>query len=277
MNKLVIFGDSYASSMHTGYPDTNNYSTWFEILAERLDCNLINYGEAGSSIEYSNLKLYEYINSSEYNSNDIIVFICTSTARIPLVHKSIPTIMAANWLHFIFGDKRLHPAITKYFRKHGSFFKTLFRFFNFDLAHQQRTNISFLLKSLPNQTLIMSAFEDVDLALDSTRKNLLSNTENFTLINANLYDISNAEFKDNFEFLDFATFYGGEIRHCHFTKTNNQILADQLYNCLIHKTDRYFNKDNFKTNILGLSFDEDNIAVLKDETLFSSSDNEPKK
>lgn len=272
MRKLIVFGDSYADRIHNECLTDDNkdldYPIWYDILAQSLGYKLLKYGLCGSSIEYSMIKLYEYINSFEYSENDVIVFVCSSTVRIPLIHKNIPPSTASSWIKYIDGSLKHDKRIKRFFDKHGNFFKTLFKFYNLDLAHQQRSNIAFLLKSLPNQTLIVSAFDDVDYALSDSRKHLLKNDENFILINGNLLEISNREIEQDKAGLEFLKFFNHEIRHAHLTRTNNQILAKQLYNCIVHNTPKFFDPSEFKTNIIRLSHDYDNIKTLEHETLY---------
>lgn len=268
MKKLVIFGDSYADKVRGG-PTLDKIFAWYDHLAEKLNLTVLHYGRNASSIEFSMNKLYEYINSSEYSEQDIIIFVSTSLSRSPIIHNDVPDATAGKWVSYLNGSLSKDDQHYAHFRMNHNFYKQLFEWFNHNLAHQQRTNISCLLKILPNTAIIISAFQnDVDHALRADRKYLLANDDNFILINTNLHRITVDELSgSNKQFFDFHKFFGGECRHSHLSKSNNIILADQLYQCLVHKTNKYFDASKFKKNFLCLELTDENKKVFDEELL----------
>lgn len=262
--KLVVFGDSYASKLKRN--GTLIEPVWYELLAKQLEIDLLHFGQNGTAIEYSIAKLYEYINSKDYSENDIIIFVCTSLNRLPLVHSDIPPGVAAHWLRFLDGSLN-QLEFLNFFKKHSDFYKTLFNFFNYDTAHRQKTHAAFLLKGLPNKTIIISAFEDVDEALNHNQKKLLKTTANFILINASLSTISAEEYGEGVTYESLYNFFGGEIRNAHLSKSNNIILANQLYKCIVRWDNKFFNRNKFKKNFIKLVINEETAALYDKELL----------
>ncbi len=250
MSKLVIFGDSFADRMRL----TKNYNSvvWYELLADRLNLQLHHYGMNGTSIEYSILKLYQYLNSDNYSTDDVIIFVCTSSTRVPLVHENLNPKYAAHWLKFLQGElvNSAEKDLVNHYQKNNLFYKTLFSFFNYDLAQTQKSHAALLLKTLPNTAVIMTAFDDI-LAIKPNRK-VLNDTDNFLLINANLFAISTNEFAEGLKYDTFRNFFKGEVRNSHLGTTNNNILAQQLYNCIKNKSSKHFIKEEYKKNYIKL-------------------------
>ncbi len=264
MSNLVVFGDSFAdtrwhSKEHASF-------IWVESLAKKLKLEAVSYGLNGTSIQYSFLKLYEYLNSDTYSTEDIIVFVCTSNSRSPIVDASIDPQTSAHWIRFLENDSGLKKDIDKHYRTNETFYRTLFKYYNFDLAHQVRSNVAFLLKSIPNRSIIISAFDDIDFSLIESRKFLLRNDPKFLLINAKLIEISNKEIIGE-DFIQFHNFFGAELRATHLSRSNNEILADQLYKCITNRSDKYFDKTQYKKNFIPLRLDSKTEELFNEEFL----------
>lgn len=267
MTKLVIFGDSFADKVKGG-PAADAVVAWYELLANSLELELLHYGCNGTSIEYSIMKLFEYINSDCYSEQDIIVFVSTSLTRNPIIHEKVPPGIASHWIKFIDGSIDItRDSNLGHYKKHDIFYKTLFKFFNYNAAHQQRILTASLLKSLPNQVVMISAFNDIDQTLREDRKYLLKNSKNFLLLNYSLFDISNNEYELGVTYTDFHSFFSGEVRHAHLSRTNNLILANQLHKCIVDRSDKYFNKDEFKTNFIKLELTSESQLIFDNELL----------
>ena len=81
MANLVLFGDSFCAE----YEATQGKDTWWKDVAKTLGLGINNYGVRGTSLNYSTVKYYEYLQNS-YSADDIIIFVVTSSGRSPLVH-----------------------------------------------------------------------------------------------------------------------------------------------------------------------------------------------
>lgn len=264
MSKLIIFGDSFADKVSTHIPEDKQ--AWFEILSKKLDRDLVSYGLNGTSISYSTSKLFEYLNSPQYHADDIIVFVTSALSRLPLVHSKIIPNYASKWLMYLNGELSKKDNAWQHFHQNHNFYKMYHQFFNYEQVKQQKISIALTLKALPNLTVILSAFEDVTEGLIDDRLDLLKNDTNFILINAKLFQISEAEFAPTgTTYVNFTDFFGGECRHCHLSNSNNQELADQLYNCITHQSNNYFNKDNFKKHFIPLDYTQ--TEILNNELL----------
>jgi hypothetical protein len=80
MKKIVFFGDSYANYEWVTYDIS--HLTWHEIISSNLELPIINYGFSGTGMNYSMSKFLEYINSENYDSNDIIIWITSHEQRL---------------------------------------------------------------------------------------------------------------------------------------------------------------------------------------------------
>jgi hypothetical protein len=76
MKKLVIFGDSFANNA-PGMPPN-----WVGGTARLLNIPVLNYGCAGSSLNYSLDSFYRHAHSTNYDTEDVIVFILTNPDRL---------------------------------------------------------------------------------------------------------------------------------------------------------------------------------------------------
>ena len=246
--KLIIFGDSFSSD----YKHDPTTETWPSIVANRLDIqkgHYFNYSYAGSSIEYSISKLFTYLTSSEYDTNDIIIFTSTSLNRSPVLAKGIPPEYASELTRFLNGSlSEDHPAYEHYY-SNTDFYKTLFDYTNINLVWAHRFNLYMMLKSLPNTTVLVSGFKLIEDHYDVD--NFLKPKENFFPIKYNLFDISSNEII-NAPFYDFLKFFKGENRNCHLCNTNNTVLGNQIADCILNKSMSYFDIKKFKTQFIDI-------------------------
>jgi hypothetical protein len=246
--KLIIFGDSFSSD----YKHDPTTETWPQILFKRLNIqpsHYFNYSYAGSSIEYSISKLFTYLTSPEYDTNDIIIFTSTSLNRSPVLSKGIPPEYASELTRFLNGIlPNNHPAYEHYC-SNADFYKTLFDYNNMNLVWAHRFNLYMMLKSLPNTTVLISGFKLIEDHYNVD--DFLKPTENFLPIGYNLYDISTNELV-NATFYEFHQFFKGECRNCHLCKTNNIVLGNQIADCILNKSMSYFDIKKFKTQLIDM-------------------------
>tara|TARA_B110000285_G_scaffold136199_1_gene152602 strand:+ start:885 stop:1706 length:822 start_codon:yes stop_codon:yes gene_type:complete len=251
MSKLVVFGDSFAC--YHFHPDVSacyDKLAWFNLLAQQLEKPLLRFSENGTSINFSTDQLYNYINSNDYEKTDIIVFVTTSLTRVPFISKQFPASSAAQWLSFLHNAMDNNHRSYKHFNDHRKFYKTLFNFYDTRQCEQWITDAAFLLKSLPNKTVILSGFADVDGRLKN--KELLSDSDNFVLINSKLSTISQNELHESLSTDQFFQRFRTEARHSHLSKTNNAILSEQVFQCIKHNSRLYFDETQYKKNFISL-------------------------
>lgn len=242
---LVLFGDSFASEWHEGEHDT-----WFKMLADDLGTTYKTYGEHGSSFEYSTLKFYEYLISDEYNPEDQLVFVLTSTVRSPVINKDfLPRWAALTYGKVFYEDQspkfqKQLDRITEpddHFNRFKNFYKDWFLLQNDELILAQRYMLLSTLHSLPNKTVSISGWE--------TETSVAHKFENH--INCLLWQASNNEISDG-TIWDFIAKHGRDFRMNHFNQQNHYILKDAVYSYLTgHPIS--FDVDSFQKNVFKLN------------------------
>ena len=89
--KIVVFGDSFAHSggmfKNSQAEKSFNKKSWYGVLHHRTQKQIWNYGDGGTSLQYSKQNLFSYLNSEDYNEDDCIVFVTTSYNRVPIFHR----------------------------------------------------------------------------------------------------------------------------------------------------------------------------------------------
>lgn len=235
--KIVIFGDSFASSdgdfdFKENEIEHNNKS-WYGVLHHRTQKQIWNYGNGGTSLQYSKQQLFSYLNSEYYNEDDYIIFITTSFTRVPT---------------FPIGDDRYKPRwqsqllsfVTdglddrdtdsyNLFKRH----KKELEWLSYTLSKEDFVNelrmLQVFLNSLPNKTLLIPAFKyhEADKFLN-IKKFCLHEVSEREPINESLYlnDVH-------------PRILGNDPRKQHLSDRNNEILAVKI--------DNYFKNGNIKT------------------------------
>lgn len=222
MANLVLFGDSYCAE----YDNTISQETWWKRVASNLELGIKNYAVRGSSLNYSTVKYYEYLNGS-YSVDDIIIFTITSSGRSPLVHPDFPPSSSAIMQLFSTRgfslDKIPFPDMVKnHYIDHKDFYKTWFQFYNPDLHLSQVNLIREALHGLKNKKLLINAFDEAK-ASDFTR------LYDFHLDGC-ITEISNKEFaslNDGYPMRRMV-----DERANHLSPENHDIFAEYILKCL---------------------------------------------
>lgn len=241
--KIVFFGDSYVDN------ETHDKNAWTSILSMKLGYKTElqrNYGKAATSYYFSFSCLIKYLNSNQYCPDDILIFVITSHARLPLLHGTINPQYAAHWRPFL--DKtlsKMHKSF-EFYNSDKEFYTKLFSLYDFNFADQFCIGILLTLKSLPNRTVAISAFHDADRSLKN--KTIIRSNDNFILINAGLGQISQDEIDR--DILDKLLPVIGDPRVNHLCYTNHKVLADQILNCLKNQSGELFNSESFIKKII---------------------------
>lgn len=252
--KLVIFGDSF-SSLGIGMSEADSSgNVWFSELAKKLKLDIKNYSHGGTSIEFSLREYGKYISSHDYDEQDIIIFVLTSIYRSPILSDKIESHYASYLTSFMDGSlPKEHPAYAHY-EKNKEMYTSIHLNFSVELANSLRKILALSLKYLPNQSIVIPAFES-SLDTHNDINHIFSSTKNCVLVKENLYDISENEYK-NCKYLEYRNFFKGDIRNCHLCNTNNLILADQIHDCIVNKSNKYFDATKYKKDFIELNYDK---------------------
>jgi len=244
--KIVVFGDSFAHSggMFKNKQAENRFNnkSWYGHLHHRTQKQIWNYGDGGTSLQYSKQNLFSYLNSEDYNEDDCIVFVTTSYTRVPVFpigdDRYKPS-MQAQLLTFLTdnngtlakrgalgdGDMKSYDLFKQY--------KKQIEWLSYTLSKEDFINelrmLQVFLNSLPNKTLLLPAFNypEVDRFLDIKKFCLLDVSEREPL-NESLY--LNKE---------HPRIMGEDPRKQHMSDRNNEVLAVKIAN--------YFKNGDIKT------------------------------
>lgn len=271
--KIVIFGDSYA---HSGgaFVDKDKQeewmkASWYGVLHHRTQRQIWNYGEGGTSLQYSKQNLFRYLDK-HYDPSDWIIFISTSYTRIPQFPDWLnaePRYQALILPYLIeMADKRKFKE--KFLTKHENRIKNSIPYQMFypnrkamewvshtlvreDFINELRM-LQVFLNSLTDKTLLMPAFryEGMDEVLDMKEFSLTKISESEpihdTLFSSKEHprtmDIDPRDPKKQ------PQFEGWDPRKQHMSNRNNEVLGVKI--------DNYFKNGDMKTfSLNGFEFE----------------------
>ena len=223
MSNLVLFGDSFCAE----YENTANKNTWWKQVANQKNMCIKNYAVRGSSLNYSIVRYYEYLNT-EYSPEDNIIFIVTSSARSPIVHKDFPPECAAilQMFHmqgFKFEQRNLPPSLVKHFTDNRSFYEIWYRFYNLDQHLSQVSLVREALNGLSNKKLLINAF-------DEATNREFSRKYDFHL-DGDMNNISVSEFVTHFDYIRSRDRLIDD-RANHLSEDNHSIFSDYIIKSL---------------------------------------------
>lgn len=248
--KLVLFGDSFVS-IHLD----EKYS-WPFLLAHNLNIstdNILNFGKPGTGLDWSICQFISYLNSNDYNENDIVIFVVTSHSRPPIMENENQSMSAGFNAYYNNIKKGIPNNVEQYYKKYDSFYRTWFDLQTNDMKYKDRWLLALALKQLPNFTILMSGFEDIVLSSQANHI-LLQDSNNFLKIESDLISISKNEMMNKkLGLRDFYNYFTYEPRTCHLSNSNNIELADQLSKCIINKDSSYFDKTSYHKDLYDLS------------------------
>lgn len=76
MKKILVYGDSFASSENDGY------AAWVDQLGKKLELNVLNRAVSGSSSEYAMKCLIGDVHRGFFEKDDIIIFVSSTPGRL---------------------------------------------------------------------------------------------------------------------------------------------------------------------------------------------------
>lgn len=282
-SRIVAFGDSYAADysveaerlrnddpttyeqmvkFHLAKGNMETFSTycWVNMLSDMLGVNGVTfYSKIGTSIQYTMVKLFEYI-ISDYDQNDIIIVCLTDPTRSPIVNDD------CSWFHICasmlssYAIHRLKGMVAE----PGSFQDNLKQGIAF---HEQyhlglavdggySTDVYCLtdyLMSLPNTVVVLGTTDEIkNTKYDSL---CLKNCNNKffirdTLIDVNLNEFSISGGKRLTKSEYFKQAGGYDLRFNHLSYENHVKLAEMVGSCILHGDVSEFDVTRFTKNIL---------------------------
>lgn len=248
--KLVLFGDSFVS-IHLD----EEYS-WPFLLAHKLNMStdaILNFGKPGTGLDWSICQFLKYLNSDDYNENDIIIFVVTHYARPPIIENENQSMSAGFNAYYNKIKQGIPSNVKEYYEKYDAFYRTWFDLQTDDMKYKDRWLLALALKQLPNFTVLMSGFDDIVLPSQANHI-LLQDSKNFLKIDSNFMSISRNEMMNKkLVMRDFYNYFGYEPRTCHLSNSNNEIMAYQLNKCIKNKDASYFDKAGYNKNLYDLS------------------------
>lgn len=235
-NQLFVFGDSFTERSKKG---------WTTKLATKLNFKLKTFGAAGSSIEYSYLKLIDSLEKGLIDTGDLVIFVFTESERLDLDHNlsDSPLSGVYNKISDIIKNKFFDPdkwgidnqhhiewyvsnrsqkLLDTKFLLHLSFIKTL------SLVYPE---IKFLL---------LPAFETSFDIKSKLFKLMSKSTDNFLVVTTPcLFEISHSEWSTSTSRkirdkrkAQLQNFFRYEPRINHFSNPTIVILTDAMYNVI---------------------------------------------
>ena len=245
MTKLLVYGDSYASSENDGCP------SWADMLGKKLGLEVINRGVSGSSTEYAMRCLIKDFNKNIFESDDIVVFVASTPGRMHFQFQNARPETAAQYWHDV-DTKDPNHSWYKENKKHLEWWML-----NFDCRMNAINQECYIhaLKDLalanPKSTVIHLANSDHNF-LDRVELPFGKMPSNFLRPDIYLSKISEYEIIDFVSYNEFVTYTKYDPRVNHMSNINLNILSDALVKSIgIKKTDHInydlFDKSLFKT------------------------------
>lgn len=241
--KLIVYGDSFAGPANR-FDDPLAFS-WTNLLAKKLNIELVNNAVAGSSVEYSVNKFIKDCLSCDIKKHDIIVFIISHPGRLHLDYQNNHPKTATQYQEYYHKTRGiildswylLNKDYIKWYEKHKDLellginscaYTHMFQSY----AKNNSSNIFTLINSFPNKEYIP----------------IVDKSKNFIYPDINLYDACEAEFY-NFKYQDWVKYVKSDPRANHFSNINLEKLADSIYKAIINKDSSHISYDSFKKDL----------------------------
>lgn len=266
MKKLVVFGDSFVNYDWV-FKETEKLS-WCYFLSKKLSIPMINFGISGSGLNYSMIKFVEYLNSNDYDKQDIIVWALTNEQRLfswsmpdpsmgifynlldSLKYRSIEEVkwITKNKDHALWAmEKIYHPSINYSIIKILSFLKC------------------WADNNLSNNVIVLKCFQTLlgGEKISSLLNIIEPSTNFFPIIDEPLSLVSSQEFSNSslHEYMlnQNKKFPGLDYRVNHLSTINRLILSKKIFDVLNYKSVNCWKGSKFSRNIYKTTEDIDRI------------------
>lgn len=230
MKKIVAFGDSFIN-----YDWVDVGHNWVDYLGKHLNIPVVNYGIAASGLGYAMDSFVKYYQSSEYSSDDIIIFVATSEQRLYTSNMYNPRLGAIG-IHDNDMHNNTRSEIEKDWIKENKKFAlwAIMNIYAPAINYELIKTLSFFKiwaeSHLTNSVIILRAFSQL-LGNEHAEKliNMISPSKNFFPIinpNTSLGKIAMEEYSSNKLYAQHHEFLNGvDHRINHLSVQNRQNLA----------------------------------------------------
>lgn len=221
MRKMLVYGDSYASSENDGCP------AWVDLLSKALDLNVVNRAISGSSTEYAMRCLIKDVNAKTFEDGDIIVFVTSTPGRMHFQFQNERPETASTYWHEV-DTRDLNHAWYRQNKKHLEWWML-----NFDCRMNAINHECYIhtLKDLadanPKSIIIQLANSDHNF-LESVILPFGKIPKNFLRPDIYLSKVSENEIIDFLSYKDFVSITKYDPRVNHMSNNNLKILSDAL-------------------------------------------------
>ena len=242
MTKILVYGDSYASSENDGC------LAWVDLLGKKLGLDVLNRAISGSSTEYAMRCLIKDLNTDTFEKDDIVVFVSSTPGRMHFQFQNSRPETAAQYWHDVDTSDSKHSWY-KENKKHLEWWMV-----NFDC----RMNAI-------NQECYIHALKDLALAnpksfvihLSNSDHNFLDRVEipfgknpsNFLRPDIYLSTISHNEVINFESYNEFVTYTKFDPRVNHMSNINLNILANALVKAISTKKVDHINYNLFEKSL----------------------------
>lgn len=236
MSRLVVFGDSYADLNYYTEPDCVRYPTWVELLATRLDREILSYAKSGTSLDFTMEKIYEY-SLTNFNQDDIIIVCFTSFDRALRLCDEVDPGHQATLKYIIDGTLKscadLNSEEERLLYRDKRAYEFMFQYLAIEeLGEMKQFYMKHILKSFGVKHLTIRGFPDY-----------YNGTDEF-----NLFTVSYNEFVGKSAPKNH---YCDSYRLNHLSKDNHRILAVKTYNAIMN--DKQLDYNGFKTEFINVN------------------------
>ena len=262
MKKILVYGDSYASSENDGCP------AWADLLGKALGLDVLNRAVSGSSTEYAMRCLIKDINTNTFEDGDILIFVTSTPGRMHFQFQNARPETAAQYWHDVDIKDPKHSWY-KENKKHLEWWML-----NFDCRMNAINQECYIhaLKDLavanPKSIIIQLANSDHNF-LDNVTLPFGKIPTNFLSPNIFLNKVSENEIVNFVSYNEFVKYTKYDPRANHMTNNNLRILSNALVKAIDNKSVTHINYKIFEQQILKtISSKEEYISYVGKQLLY---------
>jgi hypothetical protein len=245
MAKVYAYGDSYSSNGHQ-YHDKNEvieFYGWVEILAKKMNHELLNRAVSGGSTENAMLKFTEDIKENRFESDDVILFQTSTPGRLHLQFQKERPETASVYLHEVDITQSRHV----WYRRNQRYIQWYLANFDINIAQlnhvcYQHTIINFA-SSRPDLKVVLLSNTDQDeqIKLPTPPKNCI-------IVPIELDRVASNEWI-NCTYDEWTSFTRFDARINHLSNPNLNTLAQLVLESLNTGSTDHFTYDKFRQRI----------------------------
>jgi hypothetical protein len=245
MAKIYAYGDSYIDNgpRHYTLNDVLEFDGWAQILAKKLDCEILNRGISGGSTENAMMKFAKDIKEEVFESGDVILFQTSTPGRLHLEFQKERPETASVYLHEVDISQPRHA----WYRRNQRYIQWYLANFDVNVAQlnhvcYQHTIINFA-SSRPDIKVVLLSNTDQDEQIK-----LPQPPQNCIIVPTELDRIAKNEWIDC-SYNDWISFTRFDARTNHLSNPNLNILAELVLESLVTGRTDHFTYDKFRQRI----------------------------